>query len=124
VGEAPVDQPLAGQAQVDEDVAEQGLVDEILSQHPNDGSDASTAIPETGFSRDPGPSIAPLPLHSPLIPKPTIANPAPPTLANPERISTSSAVVGSARDQVNPDGSLIRPTPKGPLADLRQRLNP
>jgi len=134
VEEGPVDQPLEGQAQVDEGLAEQGLADEILSQHPSDGSDASTAdastaIPETGFSRDPGPSIRPLPLHSPLIPKPaipepTIANPAPPTLANPERISTSSAVVGSARDQVNPDGSLIRPKPKGPLAGLRQRLNP
>lgn len=139
VEEGPVDQPLEGQAQVDKGLAEQGLADEILSQHPSDGSDASTAdastaIPETGFSRDPGPSITPLPLHSPLIPKPaipkptipepTIANPAPPTLANPERISTSSAVVGSARDQVNPDGSLIRPKPKGPLAGLRQRLNP
>ena len=47
-----------------------------------------------------------------------------PTQTPAERVSSSSSLVGSARDQVNPDGSLIKPKPNGPLAGLRQRLNP
>ncbi|MFZ9270915.1 MAG: hypothetical protein ACO23C_06670 [Prochlorococcaceae cyanobacterium] len=43
-------------------------------------------------------------------------------IAPPERISSSTPLVGSARDQVNPDGSLIQPSPNGPLAALRQLL--
>ena len=48
----------------------------------------------------------------------------PPTQTPAERVSSSTSLVGSARDQVNPDGSLIKPKPNGPLAGLRQRLNP
>jgi len=43
-------------------------------------------------------------------------------IAPPERISSSTPLGGSARDQVNPDGSLIQPTPNGPLAGLRHLL--
>lgn len=43
-------------------------------------------------------------------------------IAPPERISSSTPLGGSARDQVNPDGSLIQPSPNGPLAGLRHLL--
>lgn len=41
----------------------------------------------------------------------------------PERISSSTALEGSARELVNPDGSLIQPQTSGLLGGLRQRLN-
>ena len=46
----------------------------------------------------------------------------PPPITNPDRLTPSTSVVGSARDQVHDDGSLIKPTRKGPLAGLRERL--
>jgi hypothetical protein len=46
----------------------------------------------------------------------------PPPITNPDRLTPSTSVVGSARDQVHEDGSLIKPTRKGPLAGLRERL--
>jgi hypothetical protein len=39
-----------------------------------------------------------------------------------ERIMTSSPLEGTARDLVNPDGSLIKTSPGGPLARLRQLI--
>jgi len=50
--------------------------------------------------------------------------PSPPATANSARISSGTALEGSARELVNPDGSLIQPRPTGPLAGLRQRFNP
>ena len=46
----------------------------------------------------------------------------PPPMTNPDRLTPSTSVVGSARDQVHEDGSLIKPKRKGPLAGLRERL--
>ena len=46
----------------------------------------------------------------------------PPPITNPDRLTPSTSVVGSARDQVHEDGSLIKPKRKGPLAGLRERL--
>jgi hypothetical protein len=46
----------------------------------------------------------------------------PPPITNPDRLTPSTNVVGSARDQVHEDGSLIKPKRKGPLAGLRERL--
>jgi len=48
----------------------------------------------------------------------------PPPITNPDRLAPSISVVGSARDQVQEDGSLIKPKRKGPLAGLRERLAP
>ena len=48
----------------------------------------------------------------------------PPPITNPDRLAPRSSVVGSARDQVQEDGSLIKPKRKGPLAGLRERLAP
>jgi hypothetical protein len=45
-----------------------------------------------------------------------------PPITNPDRLTPSTSVVGSARDQVHEDGSLIKPKRKGPLAGLRERL--
>jgi hypothetical protein len=47
----------------------------------------------------------------------------PPPIVNPDRLTPMSSVVGSARDQVRDDGSLIKPKRKGPLAGLRERLS-
>ncbi len=57
----------------------------------------------------------------------TTASPPAPELAAiplppPERISSTTPLGGTARDQVNADGSLIKPRPSGPLAGLRQRI--
>jgi hypothetical protein len=46
----------------------------------------------------------------------------PPPITNPDRLTPTTSVVGSARDQVHEDGSLIKPKRKGPLAGLRERL--
>jgi hypothetical protein len=46
----------------------------------------------------------------------------PPPITNPDRLAPSTSMVGSARDQVHEDGSLIKPKGKGPLAGLRERL--
>jgi hypothetical protein len=46
----------------------------------------------------------------------------PPPITKPDRLSPTTSVVGSARDQVHEDGSLIKPKRKGPLAGLRERL--
>jgi hypothetical protein len=39
-----------------------------------------------------------------------------------ERVSPGSSLGGSARDQVNADGSLVQPRRRGPLAGLREKL--
>ena len=58
-------------------------------------------------------------------PEPDMAPPPSPlAAANSARISSGTALEGSARELVNPDGSLIQPRPNGPLAGLRQRFNP
>ena len=44
------------------------------------------------------------------------------SLQAPERISSSTPLGGSAREQVNPDGSLIQPPGRGPLARLKQLM--
>ena len=46
----------------------------------------------------------------------------PPAITNPDRLTPTTSVVGSARDQVHEDGSLIKPKRKGPLAGIRERL--
>ncbi len=45
-----------------------------------------------------------------------------PPITNPDRLTPSTSMEGSARDQVHEDGSLIKPKRKGPLAGLRERL--
>ncbi|MEY4802543.1 MAG: hypothetical protein RLZZ274_1274, partial [Cyanobacteriota bacterium] len=39
-----------------------------------------------------------------------------------DRLSASTNLGGSARSQLNPDGSLLKPKAPGPLAGLRQKL--
>jgi len=61
-------------------------------------------------------------LQAPAAPAPESAPPAPTTITNPERVAPSTSLAGSARQQVAADGTLIQPSPRGPLAGLRQRL--
>jgi hypothetical protein len=64
--------------------------------------------------------------EAPVEPEPIAMDAPPLPVAAPasERISTSTGLEGSARDLVNPDGSLIQPQARGPLAGLRQRFTP
>jgi len=57
-------------------------------------------------------------------PQPTSSDaPQPAAEAAPqERLSAASSLSGSARDQVNADGSLLQPKGRGPLAGLREKL--
>ena len=45
-----------------------------------------------------------------------------PAAAPTDRLSASTSLEGSARSQLNPDGSLLKPKAPGPLAGLRQKL--
>ena len=45
-----------------------------------------------------------------------------PAADTPERVAPQSSLSGSARDQVNTDGSLQQSTARGPLAGLREKL--
>ncbi|MEB3184376.1 MAG: hypothetical protein VKM97_00675 [Cyanobacteriota bacterium] len=60
--------------------------------------------------------------QAPAAPAPESTPPAPTTITNPERVAPSTSLAGSARQQVAADGTLIQPSPRGPLAGLRQRL--
>ncbi len=68
-------------------------------------------------------AAAPQPPATPAAPPQT---PPPPQSAAPspveERIAPSTGLAGSARQLVNPDGSLVKPKGSGPLARLRERL--
>ena len=62
---------------------------------------------------------------SPTDPLETQEQPAPLPLAaepSPDRLSAGTSLNGSARDQVNADGSLLKPQRRGPLAGLREKL--
>ncbi|MCP9809530.1 hypothetical protein KBY58_08810, partial [Cyanobium sp. HWJ4-Hawea] len=53
---------------------------------------------------------------------PSIEQPAPKEISNPERLAPSTTVAGSAREQVSENGSLIMPKRSGPFAGLRERF--
>jgi hypothetical protein len=56
--------------------------------------------------------------HAPAnAPSGALAQPAPA-----ERLAPQTSLTGSARDQVNADGELLKPSPRGPLAGLREKL--
>ncbi len=67
---------------------------------------------------EPAPEPEPAPAQAPATP----ATPEPAAGPAPERIAPQTSLSGSARDQVNADGSLQQPTPRGPLAGLREKL--
>ena len=39
-----------------------------------------------------------------------------------ERLAPQTSLTGSARDQVNANGELVKPSARGPLAGLREKL--
>ncbi|WP_398331420.1 hypothetical protein [Vulcanococcus sp.] len=106
---------------------------------PEPEQPASAAIPTAGraSSKDNDPAIgnpdpeAPTPSEEPNLP----AEATPPeaqaqanskssavTQTTPERLAPQTSLTGSARDQVNADGELLKPSPRGPLAGLREKL--
>jgi len=97
------------------------------------------APPEPATPIEPAPEPAPEPEPEAVTPAAPAAAPAtatatatagepamsPPPLAipsAPERIAPATSLVGSARDQVRADGSLLQPKSRGPLAGLREKL--
>jgi hypothetical protein len=73
---------------------------------------------------EPAQQDAPQPESAPVIPPQAVPAPTPaPTSKDPtDRLSASTNLEGSARSQLNPDGSLLKPKAQGPLAGLRQKL--
>ncbi|MFZ0409746.1 MAG: hypothetical protein WAM11_16795 [Cyanobium sp.] len=76
---------------------------------------------------NPAPRPGSLPAPSPS-PQPTALSrpPAAPEATSSAnlRLQPSSSLSGSAREQVNPDGTMLSPPRRGPLAGLRERLLP
>ena len=72
-------------------------------------------LPAPASSPAPTPEPQPTPEPEPAIVKPMQESPA-------TTISPSSKLSGSARDLVNPDGSLVDDKPRGPLAGLKAKL--
>jgi outer membrane biosynthesis protein TonB len=64
---------------------------------------------------EPGQQDAPQAESAPVMPPQAIPAPT-------DRLSASTSLGGSARSQLNPDGSLLKPKAPGPLAGLRQKL--
>ena len=73
---------------------------------PEARSEAEPTAEPTGAEASPEGELAP----RPLVP------------ASSQRIAPSTSLEGSARNQVNADGSLLKPKPQGPLSGLRQKL--
>ena len=78
---------------------------------------------------EPSQQDAPQAESTPVVPPQAIPAPTPaptstaPTTRPPtDRLSASTNLGGSARSQLNPDGSLLKPKAPGPLAGLRQKL--
>ena len=70
---------------------------------PSDAADIASAEP------------TPTPAHAPAQAEPATTPPA-------DRLRASTSLSGSARDQLNADGSLLQPQRRGPLAGLREKL--
>ena len=93
-------------------VPDEAALEASRESEPIDAA-APSSIADTDAAAEPD---APSPPSNPPLSTPGRST------ANPDRIAPSSSVVGSARNQVNPDGSLLKPRSNGPLAGLRQKL--
>ena len=86
-------------------------------EEPAEGLEVEAETP-----RDPGPiettENAASSDEDPSLPATALDKPADPS----ERLSPQTNLSGSAREQVNADGSLQKPTTRGPLAGLREKL--
>jgi hypothetical protein len=87
-----------------------------------DGTSAPEPEPEPEPELEPEPEPESEPEPEPEQAPATPATPEPSAAPAPERIAPQTSLSGSARDQVNADGSLQQPTPRGPLAGLREKL--
>jgi hypothetical protein len=83
---------------------------------------AEEQAPEQAPEPEPEPEQEPEPEPEPEQAPATPATPEPAAAPALERIAPQTSLSGSARDQVNADGSLQQPTPRGPLAGLREKL--
>jgi hypothetical protein len=102
----------------------------LPAQDPRSGASEPSLDPSPQ-TMPPATASSPPPTAPPSIAKPSIAKPsiAAPTAATEDgddasRVRPSTALSGRARDLVNDDGTLRRPERRGPLAGLRERLQP
>ncbi|MBM5793366.1 MAG: hypothetical protein FJ049_05285 [Cyanobacteria bacterium M_surface_7_m2_037] len=80
---------------------------------------AEPVAPATDPAPDPDPATDPASTpEASEAPAAAVAPPPPP----PERLAPQTSLTGSARDQVNANGELLKPSPRGPLAGLREKL--
>ena len=115
---APAEATPPSAEQVEAPPAEAAAEPPALAPAPaqKDDTPPATSQPE------PEPKLEPEPEPEPEQAPATPATPEPAAAPAPERIAPQTSLSGSARDQVNADGSLQQPTPRGPLAGLREKL--
>jgi hypothetical protein len=103
----PAEPPAEPQASESEPVLEMepDVEPDLSVQEPEPAAAEPTADPEP-YLQAPAEDLAAATLPSPV-----------------ERIAPSSSLGGSARDQVNADGSLVQPQPSGPVARLQERFS-
>jgi len=110
---APAEEPAPEPIAAAEPPADQPAPHEPDAEQPADKDEADTQAVED--SEEP-PLIEGAANEPPQPEEPALAS------APPERVAPQSSLSGSARDQVNADGTLQQPPARGPLAGLREKL--
>ena len=115
---ATADPPAAAPA------AAQEPPQERLEEEPAQADEPTAALPpEPAVSDVPSPETSEESSPKSSLEEPPLAALAEPPAEQPaERIAPASSLSGSARDQVNADGSLVQAPRRGPLAGLREKL--
>jgi hypothetical protein len=119
----PAVEPPAVSSNGSDTTTTEGQPAQQQQQPEAEGGPVATANPEA--SAEPSPAASQEPEAEPEELPPSSAEPPPtpaPQAVAAERLAPSSPLGGSARDQVNPDGSLLQPQRRGPLAGLREKL--
>jgi hypothetical protein len=112
----PASEPEADpQPEPDQQASQNQSQDQVQAQPQTTEPPLESALNqgEDQIQPEPEPAMQPAP---PL--------PVPTQVPTAERVTSSTPLEGSARELVNPDGSLIQPQSNGPLAGLRQRFTP
>ena len=110
---APAEEPAPEPIAAAEPPADQPAPHEPDAEQPADEDDADTQAMEDS---EEAPLIEGAANEPPQPEEPALAS------APPERVAPQSSLSGSARDQLNADGTLQQPPARGPLAGLREKL--
>ena len=103
-------------AQSQPEQAKAQLAGETQEEDQNEEQEEDADLPLPDLAEPANPS------GDPVNPTSQTSPPAPKPITNPDRLSPSSNVAGSARDQVREDGSLIKPKREGFFGGLLDRI--